>query len=396
MATSFSRTLRSLNADRFRATAFGFLVIAILLGVWLVWFVLAKTPIYEVSDEARLEVDRSIRPLEAMVSSRVVATRLAVGREVQAEEVVVELDSQTQRLQHSEEESRLLTLTAQLASQREQISYEKRSREETNQGAAIALNEARARFAEAEASAQTAAEEAAAAARLYKEGLVSEVEMKRAKTEVQKRQSAAEALRLAISRQAQEQQARDTGQQARFETFTREIARIEGEIAVKAATIERLKREIEERQIRAPASGKLGEVADLQIGQIVHAGNKLGTIVPSGNLRVIAEFHPSAALGRVREGQKARLRLDGFPWTEHGEVTCQVIKVASEPRSGTIRVELSVINSPPSIPLQHGLPGSVEIEVEKVSPATLVLRAAGKSIIQPTAKTPVQKHEGEH
>src|SRR5262249_4437996 len=259
------------------------LVIAILLGVWLVWFVLAKTPIYEVSDEARLEVDRSIRPLEAMVSSRVVATRLAVGREVQAEEVVVELDSQTQRLQHSEEESRLLTLTAQLASQREQISYEKRSREETNQGAAIALNEARARFAEAEASAQTAAEEAAAAARLYKEGLVSEVEMKRAKTEVQKRQSAAEALRLAISRQAQEQQARDTGQQARFETFTREIARIEGEIAVKAATIERLKREIEERQIRAPASGKLGEVADLQIGQIVHAGNKLGTIVPSGN-----------------------------------------------------------------------------------------------------------------
>ena len=34
--------------------------------------------------------------------------------------------------------------------------------------------------------------------------------------------------------------------------------------------------------------------------------------------------------------------------------------------------------NPPGIPLEHGLPGSTEVEVERVSPALLVLRAAGQ------------------
>jgi membrane fusion protein (multidrug efflux system) len=39
-----------------------------------------------------------------------------------------------------------------------------------------------------------------------------------------------------------------------------------------------------------------------------------------------------------------------------------------------------------SIPLQHGLPGSVEVQVEEVSPAVLVLRTAGQLAASP--KTP--------
>jgi membrane fusion protein (multidrug efflux system) len=44
-----------------------------------------------------------------------------------------------------------------------------------------------------------------------------------------------------------------------------------------------------------------------------------------------------------------------------------------------VRVELEVLADPTSaIPLQHGLPGTVEIEVERLLPAKLVLRIAGK------------------
>ena len=88
----------------------------------------------------------------------------------------------------------------------------------------------------------------------------------------------------------------------------------------------------------------------------------------------IAEFPPSDSLGRIRAGQRASLRLDGFPWTEYGKVAGEVTGVASEPRSGKIRVELRVLpESAPAIRLQHGLPGSLEIEVERISPAALVL-----------------------
>jgi len=44
-----------------------------------------------------------------------------------------------------------------------------------------------------------------------------------------------------------------------------------------------------------------------------------------------------------------------------------------------VRVELALDDGPRrSIPLQHALPGVVEVEVERTSPLALVLRAAGQ------------------
>lgn len=43
-----------------------------------------------------------------------------------------------------------------------------------------------------------------------------------------------------------------------------------------------------------------------------------------------AEFAPSSALGRVRPGQRARVRLAGFPWTEYGTISASVASVAAD------------------------------------------------------------------
>ena len=100
----------------------------------------------------------------------------------------------------------------------------------------------------------------------------------------------------------------------------------------------------------------------------------------------VAEFRPAAALGRIRPGQAARLRLEGFPWVQYGSLAARVSRVGSELRDGRIRVELDVPpQSSSRIPLQHGLPGAVEIEVERVAPATLLLRLAGRLVAGPRA-----------
>ena len=92
----------------------------------------------------------------------------------------------------------------------------------------------------------------------------------------------------------------------------------------------------------------------------------------------MAEFTPSAALGRLRPGQSGTLRLQGFPWAQYGTISAKVTHVADEVRDGKIRVELALDpHSHSPIPFQHGLPGSVEVEVERVSPAALILRTAG-------------------
>jgi membrane fusion protein (multidrug efflux system) len=63
-----------------------------------------------------------------------------------------------------------------------------------------------------------------------------------------------------------------------------------------------------------------------------------------------------------------------------------VSNVAGEIRDGKVRVELNLTSGGPlPINLQHGLPGSVEVEVERLTPVKIVLRAAGQMLTAPTS-----------
>jgi membrane fusion protein (multidrug efflux system) len=111
----------------------------------------------------------------------------------------------------------------------------------------------------------------------------------------------------------------------------------------------------------------------------VTEGERIGVILPSQSLRVVAEFPPVLAFGKLRAGQPARVKLKGFPWMQYGTLQARVSRVAGEIRDGKVRVELALVSPFSSrIPLQHGLPGSVEIQVERISPAALLLRSAGQ------------------
>ncbi|MGE0133272.1 MAG: HlyD family secretion protein [Blastocatellales bacterium] len=381
MPSPFSRTIRSINAESSRLSTLALLASAAILGGWALWFVAARVAIYETSESARLEVDSAAHPIEAAAAGRVIKTNLAIGREVQAGDVLVELESDSQRLQLIEEEARVTAVSAQLAALRDQTSAERQVQTETQAAAPVALDEAKARYDEAMAIARAASEEHKRLAKLRADGLVAELNVIKAKAEADKLQAAADSLKFAISRQDKDQRAKQSGQQAVVENLNRDAATLEGEIKTRTAIIERLKHEIERRVIRAPASGKLGETAALHPGQFVREGDKLGAVVPGGKLRAVAEFTPSAAMGRIQAGQQARLRLDGFAWTEYGQVKATVSRVAGEQRSGRVRVELTVNpESAPLIPSQHGLPGKVEIVIEHVSPAELALRSVGKML----------------
>lgn len=76
--------------------------------------------------------------------------------------------------------------------------------------------------------------------------------------------------------------------------------------------------------------------------------------------------------------QAAELRLDGFPFTQYGSLRTTVTSVAAELRDGRVRVELALADAHVNVPLQHGMPGSVQVEVERTLPAILALRAAGQ------------------
>jgi membrane fusion protein (multidrug efflux system) len=336
-----------------------------------------------------------VHPIDARVEGRVVATHLDLGRRVQTGDVLVELDADTERLRLDEEETRLATFSPQSKAIGAEIAAEEQALEAAQRAAGGALEEARSQLAEAEVPARFAEDEAARLARLRANGLVSEIDDVRTRAESQRRRAAADSLRLAIPRLERKLQTEEQDRRVRLVRLRGELTRLQGQVATSTSAIRRLQNEIERRRIRAPATGRLGEVVELRIGAFVAEGQKLGAIVPTGLLKAVAEFEPSAALGRVRSGQPARLRLVGFPWTEYGSVPATVDTVASEVRSGTVRVELTIEpDAASAVPFQHGLPGAVEIEVERVSPAMLVLRAGGRLVTRPVI--PALSTSGDH
>src|SRR5512143_3549346 len=107
MPTAFSRSLRSLEADAFRGSVWGLIVLALLLAVGLGWFLFARISLYETTTQARLEVDRASHPVGAPVAGKIIAAHLALGREVQAGDLLLELESEGARLRREEDNARL-------------------------------------------------------------------------------------------------------------------------------------------------------------------------------------------------------------------------------------------------------------------------------------------------
>jgi membrane fusion protein (multidrug efflux system) len=216
---------------------------------------------------------------------------------------------------------------------------------------------------------------------MYTSGVLAKADFERAQANATERRAAADSLRLAVNKLEQQQFTDVEDRRAHLEGLKSEVNRLRGVEATTQASIKRLEDEVDRRLIRAPINGRLGEVANVRVGSVVREGEKLAAVVPTGDLRIVASFQPADALGRIQAGQPARLRLEGFPWTEYGSINATVTHVGSEVQDGRIRVELAV--SPYSasrIPMQHGLPGTVQVEVERISPGSLILRVVGRGL----------------
>lgn len=387
MPTPFPRTNRSLEAERRGRSLLALAAAAALLAAWLAWFGLARISLYEVSPAARLEVGERVHPLVSEVAGRITAEhRLALGATVERGEILVELDAEAEELALAEERSRLAALVDRIAALREELAAEERALEEVSRGIPAVLAEARAKRREAEAAARLAEQEHARAERLHAQGIASTAQLDRARAEADQRRASAQSLALAVERLEREQQGREAIRAAEVEERRGELGRLEGAQRTLQAAERRLAHEIERRRLRAPVAGRVAEVTERRVGAVVEAGERLGSIVPEGAIRAVAEFPPQAALGRIRPGLVARVRLEGFPWAQYGSLGARVSGVASEGHDGSVRVELALDPDPASpIPLEHGLPGSVEVEVERITPAALVLRLAGRLLARPVA-----------
>lgn len=384
MPTSFSRSLRSLEADRFRWSLLGIFVGVLLFALWFGWFLFARVALYEVSAEARLEVGREPHEVMSLVSGRVLRSAMELDREVEEGEILVELDADEIRFQLEEKRADVAGLSDQLEQVRREIEAQDRALADGQHAVHAEIEESRALYQEALEAARFAEQEAQRKESLHEEGLLSRAEADAAQTEHRQKLKAAEALQRSLDRKEgdrrilmSEKEAEVVALQGRAAQFASDTRRLE-------ATTAGLEYELSLHTVRAPVAGRIGDRTSLRVGEFVEKGQHLGTVIPSGEIRVVAEFAPQRALGRIQPGQHAKLRLSGFSWVQYGSVPATVNRVGKEPRNGTVRVELALDETEGfPVPLSHGLPGVLEVEVEHISPAALVLRAAGNVVSAP-------------
>lgn len=392
MASQFSATTRSLANDGFRYASVIWLCAGLMLAAWLSWFFLSEVTIYETSTRARLEVRQAPHAVAAPVAGKVVSAPLAIGQQVRAGDVLVELDAGSERLRLQEERSRLAAIAPRVASLKKEIAALGIALANDRGAAEAAVGAARYRSGEARASLEFAEENARRLKEESDAGSMPQMDALRARSEAARLAASGSALSADTRRIELEAALRAQQGQAQIENLNRSVAMLEAERAAGELSAQRLQADVERHLVRAPVGGRIGDFpAALRPGSYANAGDKLAIVVPAGDLVILADFPPAAVLGRVRPGQRARLRLAGFPWTQYGSIDATVSRVATEVRDNLVRVELAPGSAGASrLLMQHGLPGTVEVIVERLAPALMMLRASGQLLAQPEVQPQVQ------
>ncbi|MFO0667928.1 MAG: HlyD family efflux transporter periplasmic adaptor subunit [Polyangiaceae bacterium] len=386
VATLFLRTMRSLAADRVATTIRGSMIAAPFLVAWCIWARFSTEDAYVASKAARVESRDPVLSVELLEAGRITKNSLALGKEVHAGDILVELDSTLESQKLNENLTRIAVLKERIRTLRKEAGLQADVLEYQTKISSALSYVAATRTRAAAHSVDRRKQLLSISDRLEQEQLESKVDHLTARAHVLEQQDALEAARAEAAQYdiAHHLEARRSALQ--LAQAERVVTEMEGELVLTEALNRSLQALVDRRTVRATANGKLGDVAPLQIGSTVVPGKPLATIIPLGNLHVVAQLNPSDTIGRVKPAQQVRLRFEGFPWTEFGFGRGSVETVASEPRDGTVRVEIAVDpNSVPRIPLQHGLVVTAEVQVDRASPWTLFLRSLGTGSDHPTA-----------
>jgi multidrug resistance efflux pump len=385
MPSEFRQTSIALRSDHARGLRTLLVLAAAGIAVVLsaLWAVAARVPVYLVSDVARLQVRDEVHPVDTLVSGRVVTVNLPVGGAVRKGDVLLTLDATDTDLKLDEARATERGFGAQIAALDAEIAAREQALAVTESVGRASLSEAKAMLRETRAGAGFASRERARARLMIQAGVVAAAEADRANSAMlqARAQQSARDHRLSVLTNQTSREVAD--RRAQNESLRRSLAELQAQRDAAGVQVKRLEVESSRHTIRAPIDGVLGQVRAPQVGSVVALGQTVAVVTPQTAVELVADFAAANAVGRVRPGQRARMRVTAFPWTQYGMLRATVVAVSSEVLDGRIRIKLGLDDQAgAAIPHRHGLVGDVEIEVDEVSPAILITRAAGQ-LFQP-------------
>lgn len=146
------------------------------------------------------------------------------------------------------------------------------------------------------------------------------------------------------------------------------IIAIEGE-AIKA------KKRYELEKLCSPVSGTVHGLASYTTGGVVTPAQPVVTIVPDGTPLVVEAMALNKDIGFLKEGQKAEVKLDTFPFQKYGTIKGRVVSISPDAfedekmgpvyKIKVVMEKLSINVDGKNIPVSPGMAVSVEVKTNK-------------------------------
>lgn len=112
--------------------------------------------------------------------------------------------------------------------------------------------------------------------------------------------------------------------------------------------------------LAAPTSGHITFVSYWNENQHIKIGAKLASIIPQSDAQVIGRVQiPSAGFGKVKVGQKANIKLNGYPYMEFGVLKGEIQSLSAVPEqvqtaNGNTIVYMAEISFPEGLKTSYG------------------------------------------
>ncbi len=375
MAINFSDTLAAINADLNSRNFVFVLVLAALLSLWFFWLFFVPLSVTKQA-KGSFDTGQPVITITTSVNGRIDQIQLATGDFVNAGDplVIINTDDeqkQIRALQKSldEQQSALAAMANTHTSELEALTI-------LRNALAIKIESARAQLV----NAQTQYDQQKTMVKLLQSATsaVSKIEIQKEQLQLQKIHE-----HLLITRQLLKTTQTESNQAAEQENLLR--ARFAQDIAHQQSRIAALEAQLTEQQqaaahkvLRAPKAARVAEVMPLQQGQWVPSGTTLATLVPEGELRVVAQFNPVDAQGYLQVGQTAKVQVDSFPWLQYGALDAQVMQINEAERDGNIRVLLRLTGNN-HLMIQQGMTAKIIVNVAAATPWELLLQSLGRN-----------------
>ncbi|MFA0789216.1 HlyD family secretion protein [Microbulbifer echini] len=348
------------------------------MAAWAVWFLFQEITIYSVSDQAKLEQEQNTVHVSTQRTGRVIAIQASLGDTLNRGDLLIELDTKALDLDLDGDSRVSQSISTQLQSIEREHSLRNKKFSEDDKALGDQLRLLRQQHELQVSNQKIQADVKARYERLLQKQQSSELDYLAAKRTFQQMAMAtlaSEAAMRAISDRreqlANEYQLAVSALGQRREDLQRQLTEVNTRIQQSSLAAD-------EQRLRAPIAGKLASLADIREGEVLLAGQQIATLQAEGRITVQAFFPPALALGHIRPGQSAQVKLDGFSWTRYGQLQARVERVASAVQTGQILVELSLRGeAPPQLPLLHDLPARVEIATAVKTPYQLLLQRVG-------------------